>query len=93
MFNISYNVPINSSNVTMETTPGDDCFRLKIIGFYLIFIFLVGIFCNLGLLDVFYRKKELRTPLHILVIAVTINNLFGCLFELPLVIISNFYCK
>ena len=84
---------MNFHNTTLlEVTPSE-CFRLKFISIFLLFVFLIGVAFNSTLLWVFSEKKELRKPLDVLVIALTINNLFGCLIELPPLIISNFYCK
>ena len=69
-----------------------DCYRLKFIGSYLLVTCLAGIFLNTLLLWMFYRHKELRTPINRLIIAITVNNLMGCVLDLPMQIISSFKC-
>jgi hypothetical protein len=71
----------------------EDYLKLKLIGIYLIFIFVAGLLLNSILLWIFYEKKELRISLNLFVIAITFNNLVGCLTEIPFVILSNFSCK
>ena len=83
----------NNNTITELTRNTDHCIKLKLIGIYLIFILFAGIICNSALLWIFCVKKELRIPLNIFVIALASNNILGCLTEIPLVIISSFYCK
>jgi hypothetical protein len=73
--------------------PTVECFKLRTIGLYAVFLFVSGTFFNGLLLWIFLKNKDLRTPLNAFIIALTAFNLFGCLFELPFIIISNFYCK
>lgn len=63
---------------------------LNILGCFLTLLFIFGVFFNGLLLNIFYRHKELRVSLNMFVIAITIFNFLGCLFELPWVIHSNF---
>jgi hypothetical protein len=69
-----------------------DCYRLYFIGSYLFVTCLAGIFLNTILLWMFHRHQELRTPINRLIIAITVNNLIGCIIDLPLQIISSFKC-
>jgi hypothetical protein len=78
---------------SVDTETGVECYKLKTIGLYCLFLFLSGTVFNGLLLWTFYRNKELRTPMNMFIIALTIFNLFGCLLEMPFVIVSNMYCK
>ena len=78
-------------NITIQTI--NECIKIKFFGIYLTFIFIAGASLNSSLLCVFYMKKELRTPLNKLFIALTVINLIGCVTEIPLVIFSSFNCK
>ncbi len=77
----------------IDNESGVECYKLRTIGLYCVFLFISGTVFNSLLLWTFYRNKELRTPINMFIIALTIFNLFGCLFEMPFVIVSNFYCK
>jgi hypothetical protein len=76
-------------NVTFEK---DDCNTLKMIGVYMIIVFVLSILSNSILIWIFIVTKTLRKPTDILIISLTLSNLFGSLFFLPFIIISNFTC-
>ncbi len=63
---------------------------LNILGCFLTLMFIFGVIFNSMLLHIFSKNKELRNPLNLFVMAITLFNLLGCLFELPWVIHSNF---
>jgi peptidoglycan biosynthesis protein MviN/MurJ (putative lipid II flippase) len=83
---------MNASYFEIQNKP-EDCLKLKIVSFYLITIFIVGITFNSTLLWVFYKKKQLRTPFGVLLIALVVNNIIGCVIEIPLKIVSSYNCK
>jgi peptidoglycan biosynthesis protein MviN/MurJ (putative lipid II flippase) len=83
---------MNASNFENENKP-EDCFKLKIVTIYLVTIFIVGIAFNSSLLWVFYQKKQLRTPFGVLLIALIVNNIIGCIIEIPMRVVSNYICK
>lgn len=70
-----------------------ECYKLRMIGFYCLTLFLVSFVFNYILLKIFYIYSELRTPSNVFFIVLTILNLIGTLFQLPIVILSNFYCQ
>lgn len=81
-------------NHTYENTTDDDfCPRLKYISAYLLIIYITGIISNSVLLKIFWANKDLRAPINVFVIALTILNFIGIFCEAPLLIVSNFYCK
>ena len=69
------------------------CFKFKFVGVYLILVFLIGLLSNATLLWIFYGKRELRNKLNSFVIALTVNNLLGCILELPFIIKSSLSCR
>lgn len=77
-------------NTTVEESV---CPRLKYISAYLLLLYITGIIFNLLLLRIFWTNKDTRIPINVFVIALTILNFIGVLLEIPLLIISNFYCK
>ncbi|RNA30611.1 rod opsin [Brachionus plicatilis] len=70
-----------------------NCIILNAIAVYCVILLLSSVFFNSLLLWVFYRYKELRTSLNMLIIALTAYNLAASVIELPFVIISNFSCR
>ena len=83
-------------NHTYENTTDEDlylCPRLKYISVYLLIIYITGITSNTVLLKIFWTNKDLRAPINVFVIALTILNFIGIFCEAPLLIVSNFYCK
>ena len=100
MINSNGNTNTNNNNNNnhnhhdpFDMVPLVDCFKLKTIALYCVFIFLTGTMFNSILLWIFYKYKELRTPMNGFIIALTVLNLTGCITEMPIVILSNFYCK
>ena len=82
------------SNETNASSSSSYCLKLNLIGVFLSFVFIAGLFFNSVLLWAFYLKKELlKIGSNILVATMAINNLFAIVFELPIVIINAFYCK
>ena len=70
-----------------------ECYKLKIVAGLLVPLFLLGVAFNSILILVFIRNRSLITPLNLFIIALVVLNLVGCLFEFPIVIISNFNCR
>ena len=63
---------------------------LNILGTFLTLMMVIGVSINGLLLNVFRKNKDLQTPLHSYVMAITGLNLFGTATELPWVIHSTF---
>ncbi len=85
----------NSSieNFTLPTSiPINDCSSFKMIGVYLIVVFMLSIISNSILIWIFVVTKTLRKPTDILIISLTLNNLMGTVLFLPPIIVSNFTC-
>lgn len=76
-----------------ETSVLEYCYQMKLAAVYLIILFLVSIIINSTLLLVIYRNKELRTSFNKFIVTLTILNLAGTLFELPIAILNHFYCR
>ena len=73
-------------NFTENDRDVTKCFGLRLIAYYLIFLFVFGLLVNLILILIFVTNKKLRIPLNILVIALCVFNLMGVVLELPPVI-------
>ena len=89
---------MENNNITIDLLDNSNnnnnkCFVLKLVNIYLFIIFVLSVLSNSFLLFIFLKNKNLRIPLNIFIIALTICNLFGALLEIPLVFISNMYCK
>lgn len=84
---------IHTRHIAQHTEDNSKCFALKLIAYYLIFLFVIGFFFNSVLLFIFSTNRKLRIPLNIFVIALTVCNLIGVLFELPPVIFTNLQCR
>ena len=69
------------------------CYQLKLIGLYCTALFILSVAFNSILLITFCKHSELRSPLNTFIIALTALNLFGSVTELPVIILSNFYCR
>ena len=70
-----------------------ECYKLQILGIFCAILFVACTTFNSLLLNVFIKNKSLRTSFNVLIIALTILNLIGALFQLPFIIISNLKCK
>jgi hypothetical protein len=70
-----------------------DCYKLRIIGVFSIFLFILSIIFNSLLLAVFFSSKKFRSSNNIPLLALTFLNLIGSILEYPFVIISNLKCK
>ena len=70
-----------------------ECYKLRIIGVFSIFLFILSLFFNMLLLIVFFSSKKLRTTNNIPILVLTFLNLIGSILEYPFVIISNLKCK
>ncbi|CAF0751292.1 unnamed protein product [Brachionus calyciflorus] len=89
---ISHNVSYENLNSFGQVSP-IECYKLNVLSFVCFIIFIFSLFFNTILLWVFFTNKELRSPLNIIIIALTFLNLFGTLTELPVVIITNYSCR
>ena len=70
-----------------------ECWKLNLIALYCFILLILSIIFNTVLLRTFYRYKELRSTLNVFVITLTALNLIGSLSELPIVTITNWYCR
>lgn len=77
---------INQTNSTVS--PLDDQV-LDAIGYYLIVCFCLCVLSNSVLLIVFVRHKELRVPLNLFTISVSVCNLVSAI-QFPFIIDSSF---
>lgn len=62
---------------------------LYAVGIYLIIVFILCIVLNSTLLLVFIRHRDLRAPINLLIITMTVFNLMGSV-QFPFVIDANF---
>jgi hypothetical protein len=77
-----------------KTDDLENCFQLRSLGVYMLAICVTGVISNFVLLWTLIRLKELRkTPTNRFIKVIAVNNLIGCIFDLPLQIISAFCCK
>ncbi len=63
---------------------------LNMLGIFLTGMMIMGVSLNGFVLHVFRVNKDLLTPLNVLIIAITVLNLIGCITELPWIIHSSF---
>ena len=70
----------------------NECFKIAVIGVYLVIVFILGIISNAFLLWIYFVTKTLRKPTDIYIMALAINNIVGCVVFMPFLIISNFNC-
>jgi hypothetical protein len=66
---------------------------LNLLGSYLLLSMILGIVFNTLLLYIFKKYKDLQTPINTFIIAMTVLNLLGTIFELPWIIHSCFSHK
>ena len=76
-----------------QTQSPVDCFQLNMYGVYFLLLFVLSVFFNSFILVMYCLLKELRTLKNLFMLAIILTNLFGCFFELPFLIINNFFCK
>ena len=63
---------------------------LNLLGSFLTVMLILGVSFNGVLLIIFKNNNDLKTPLNMLIIAITVLNLIGCITELPWVVFSSF---
>ena len=85
----------NNVTLELEEFPASPipCFQTAIIGWYMCLVMVFTGIANSILLLTLLGNKSLRQPINIFVIAITILNLVGSIFELPFIIGSSFACK
>lgn len=79
----------NNENYYSRISPIDPLI-LNTLAIFLLIIMILGVVLNSILLNIFRINEDLRTPLNVLIIAITVLNLVGSLVELPWVIHSCF---
>lgn len=80
-------------NVTDSVIDEALCFRARILTAYCVAVFVISLVLNSTLLLTFINNKHLRTPYNVFIIALTSVNLLSTVTVLPLVIVSNIYCR
>ena len=86
-------VTLQSNMSIWDMDPPTECFKLRILGVLSTLLFILSTTFNGVLLHAFIKHKQLRTPLNIYIIAISVLNLVSTIIELPFVIVSNLYCK
>lgn len=84
---------VYSNATTNSSSPLAQCYQLRIVAAFCTFLFIAGILFNGALIWLFITNKELRNSLNTFIMALTAFNLFGTVFELPWIIVSNYYCE
>ena len=87
-----YHVLANESDVYSKLSPVD-CSTLNVISLYCLILLIVSFNLNSVLLMIFWKCKQLHTSNNYYMVAITVYNLVGSIFELPFVILSTLYCK
>lgn len=71
-----------------------ECNKLIPIYIYCIILFITAFLSNSLLIILFVKyRSDLMNPTNLLVLALSILNLLGTIFELPIVTISAILCK
>lgn len=90
-------IAANLSDVVIDYFGGRpspiDCSVLKFFTVYSIFMFSTSFICNAILLYAFIKNKDLRSPINMFIIALTVTNLFATVSEASVIIPSTFACK
>lgn len=89
----NYPVNLNISLSSKIELINKNCSSLKIISYYCIILFFLSMVFNVILLRLFYFHKELRKSFNLIIIALLLLNVLGTLFELPVIILTNYYCE
>ncbi len=84
---------LNSLNQTNFPQSPIECFKLKIVSLYFVIVLISSFLFNVALLIIFWRFKYTYKENNMFMISLTILNTFGCISELPFVIVSNFNCR
>ena len=70
-----------------------ECYKLKIVSFYFVFVLALSFLFNLGLLITFWKGKSSYIENNTFMVSLTVLNTFGCVLQLPFVILSNSNCR
>ncbi len=70
----------------------DNCVELKIIGFYMLIIFICSTYFNFSSILVFYRSK-LFTPINFFMVTLLSLNLLATFIESPFMIYKSYKCR
>ena len=70
-----------------------ECSKLQIIAIICSVLFVASLASNSLLLHMLITCKHLKQPVNTFLIALTICNIVGTLFELPFTIASNLMCR
>ncbi len=70
-----------------------ECYKLKIVAYITVFLFLSTLLINSFLLYISIKYKVIHSSLNFFIIILLCLNLFGTIFEIPFIIISNFSCR
>ena len=81
----------NHSQVAEQLEP---CFVLRPLGYYLLFLWIIGTCLNGSVLIIFIRYKKLRqTSTNIFIGGLLLADFFGACFEIPLPAFSLLNCR
>ena len=69
------------------------CNKLIPFAVYSVILFIIGLISNPILIWTILKYKELKTPINILILTLSILNTIGIVIELPLVGLSAALCK
>ena len=89
---VDINMYLNESFYYQKTSPVN-CEFLNMISLYLLILLIVSFNLNAILLYIFWNCKPLHKSNNFYMIAITVYNLIGSVFELPIVIQSCLMCK
>ena len=72
----------------------NECVNLRIIGVFLIALFVSSLFFNSTLAWAFFvRREALKFGLNIIIATLAINNLICIVFQLPISILNSLMCR
>ena len=70
-----------------------ECYKLKYIGIYSLCLFIASVSINTTHFCILIKNKQLLQPVNLIVFSLTVVNLIGTLFEIPLVTLNALNCK
>ena len=91
--NVSYShaFSIKDLNIGEEKSPVK-CELLQSLGYFFIFLIIVGVLQNVYILVAFWLNKNLRSFYHMLIVSLMLVNFVGILIEYPIVIVNKLNC-
>lgn len=93
----SSTIAANLSDVIIDPYGGHqspaNCTVLKFFTVYAILMFGCSLLFNSLLLFAFFKNKEVRSPVNMFILALTVCNLFATLSESQFIIPSTYACR